>query len=109
MLEAYGDQLAAADRAAADADYQNAAAEQRSFAAATSGGEGLAGMAEADRSMPSGTADRTACPSRKLRLQPCTNANHDAAGPRPTPATPSSPRAQPAVRRLRGSGCRMQA
>ena len=50
MLEAYGDQLAAADRAAADADYQNAAAEQRSFAAAaTSGGEGLAWMAEACR------------------------------------------------------------
>jgi hypothetical protein len=65
VLEAYGDQLAAADRAAADAAYQNAAAERRSFAAATSGGEGLARMAG---SMPSGTADRTACPSRKLRL-----------------------------------------
>jgi hypothetical protein len=50
VLEAYGDQLAAADRAAADAAYQNAAAEQRSFAAAaTSGGEGLARMAEAGR------------------------------------------------------------
>jgi hypothetical protein len=50
VLEAYGDQLAAADRAAADAAYQNVAAEQRSFAAAaTSGGEGLARMAEAGR------------------------------------------------------------
>ena len=50
MLEAYGDQLAATDRAAADAAYRNAAAGQRSFAAAaTSGGEGLARMAEADR------------------------------------------------------------
>ena len=50
VLEAYGDQLAATDRAAADAAYQDAAAEQRSFAAAaTSGGEGLARMAEAGR------------------------------------------------------------
>jgi hypothetical protein len=50
VLEAYGDQLAATDRAAADAAYQNAASEQRSFAAAaTSGGEGLARMAEAGR------------------------------------------------------------
>jgi hypothetical protein len=50
VLEAYGDQLAATDRAAADAAYRNAAAEQRSFAAAaTSGGEGTARMAEADR------------------------------------------------------------
>jgi hypothetical protein len=50
VLEAYGDQLAATDRAAADAAYQDAAAEQRSFAAAaTSGGEGLARTAEADR------------------------------------------------------------
>jgi len=50
VLEAYGDQLAATDRAAADAAYRDAAAEQRSFAgAATSGGEGLARMAEADR------------------------------------------------------------
>lgn len=50
VLEAYGDQLAATDPAAADAAYRDAAAEQRSFAsAATSGGEGLARMAEADR------------------------------------------------------------
>jgi hypothetical protein len=50
VLESYGDQLAAADPAAADAAYRNAAAEQRSFAgAATSGGEGMARMAEADR------------------------------------------------------------
>ena len=50
VLEAYGDQLAATDRAAADAAYRGAAADQRSFAAAaTSGGEGLARMAEADR------------------------------------------------------------
>jgi hypothetical protein len=50
VLEAYGDQLAATDRAAADAAYRDAAAEQRSFAAAaTSGGEGVARMAEADR------------------------------------------------------------
>ena len=45
VLEAYGDQLAATDREAADAAYRNAAGEQRSFAAAaTSGGEGLARM-----------------------------------------------------------------
>jgi hypothetical protein len=50
VLEAYGDQLAAADPAAADAAYRNAAAEQRSFAAAaTSGGEGIDRMAEAGR------------------------------------------------------------
>src|SRR5258708_1925424 len=50
VLEAYGDQLAATDPAAADAAYRDAAAEQRSFAAAaTSGGEGFARMAEADR------------------------------------------------------------
>jgi hypothetical protein len=57
VLEAYGDQLAATDPAAADAAYRNAAAEQRSFAAAaTSGGEGIARMAEADRIDASGTA-----------------------------------------------------
>jgi len=50
VLEAYGDQLAATDPAAADAAYRNAAAEQRSFAAAaTSGGEGMARTSEADR------------------------------------------------------------
>ena len=50
VLEAYGDQLAATDRAAADAAYQRAADEQRGFAAAaTSGGEGVARMAVADR------------------------------------------------------------
>jgi hypothetical protein len=50
VLEALGDQLAAADPAAADAAYRDAAADQRSFAAAaTSGGEGWARMAEADR------------------------------------------------------------
>ena len=50
VLEAYGDQLAATDRAAADAAYQRAAGEQRGFAAAaTSGGEGVARMAVADR------------------------------------------------------------
>jgi hypothetical protein len=51
VLEAYGDQLAAAgDRAAADTAWRDAAADQRSFAAAaTSGGEGIARMAEADR------------------------------------------------------------
>jgi hypothetical protein len=49
VLEAYGDQLAAADPAAAAAAYRDAAAAQRSFAAATSGGEGFARMAEADR------------------------------------------------------------
>jgi hypothetical protein len=50
VLEAWGDQLAAIDPAAANAAYRTAAAEQRSFAAAaTSGGEGLARMAEADR------------------------------------------------------------
>lgn len=50
VLEAYGDQLAAADPVAATGAYRDAAAEQRSFAAAaTSGGEGTARMAEADR------------------------------------------------------------
>lgn len=50
VLEAYADQLAPADPRAADAVYQRAADEQRSFAAAaTSGGEGFARMAEADR------------------------------------------------------------
>ena len=50
VLEALGDQLAATVPAAADAAYRDAAAEQRSFAAAaTSGGEGLARMAVADR------------------------------------------------------------
>jgi hypothetical protein len=50
VLEAYGDQLAATDRGAADAAYQQAAQSQRSFAAAaTAGAEGLARMAEADR------------------------------------------------------------
>jgi hypothetical protein len=50
VLEALGDQLAATDPAAADAAYQDAAEDQRSYAAgATSGGEGLARMARADR------------------------------------------------------------
>ena len=50
VLEAYGDQLARTDPAAADAAWRDAAADQRSFAAAaTSGGEGLARMAEAHR------------------------------------------------------------
>ncbi len=50
VLEAYGDQLAAADPGAADAAYRRAAGEQRSYAAAaTSGGEGAARMAEAGR------------------------------------------------------------
>ena len=50
VLEAHGDQLAGTDPAAADAAYREATAEQRSFAAAaTSGGEGAARMAEADR------------------------------------------------------------
>jgi hypothetical protein len=50
VLEAYGDELAATDPAAADAAYRDAAADQRSFASgATSGGEGLARIAEADR------------------------------------------------------------
>jgi len=50
VLEAYGDEVAATNPAAADAAYRNAAASQRSFAAAaTSGGEGIARMAEADR------------------------------------------------------------
>ena len=51
VLEAYGDQLAAAGvLAAAETAWLDAAADQRSFAAAaTSGGEGIARMAEADR------------------------------------------------------------
>ena len=50
VLEAYGDQLAATDPAAAADAYRRAAGDQRSFAAAaTSGGEGIARMAEADR------------------------------------------------------------
>jgi hypothetical protein len=50
VLEARGDELSASDPAAADAAYRDAAADQRSFAAAaTSGGEGLARVAEADR------------------------------------------------------------
>lgn len=50
VLEAYGDEVAVTDPATADAAYQDAAACQRSFAAtATSGGEGIARMAEADR------------------------------------------------------------
>jgi hypothetical protein len=50
VLEAYADQLAATDPAAASATYRQAAAWQRSFAAAaTSGGEGIARLAEASR------------------------------------------------------------
>jgi hypothetical protein len=50
VLEAYGDQLAGADPGTAGALYRRAAEDQRSFAAgATSGGEGTARMAEADR------------------------------------------------------------
>jgi hypothetical protein len=50
VLEAYGDQLAATDPEAADAAYRRAAQDQRSFTAgATSGGEGIARMMEADR------------------------------------------------------------
>ena len=50
VLEAYGDQLATADPEAADAAYRRAAQDQRSFAGgATSGGEGMARMMEADR------------------------------------------------------------
>jgi hypothetical protein len=50
VLEAYGDQLADLDPAAADAAYRDAADDQRSFAAAaTSGGEGMARMEEAGR------------------------------------------------------------
>jgi len=50
VLEAYGDELAATDPDAADAAYRDAAAAQGSFAGgATSGGEGLARVAEADR------------------------------------------------------------
>lgn len=50
VLEAFADQLAPADPGAADALYRRAAGEQRSFAAAaTSGGEGIARMTDADR------------------------------------------------------------
>jgi hypothetical protein len=50
VLEAYADQLAVIDPAAARAAYLRAAAAQRSYAAyATSGGEGIARMSEADR------------------------------------------------------------
>jgi hypothetical protein len=50
VLEAYGDQLGATDREAADAAFRRAAEDQRSFAAAaTSGGEGTARMMEAAR------------------------------------------------------------
>ncbi|HVB42413.1 MAG TPA: hypothetical protein VNF47_06855 [Streptosporangiaceae bacterium] len=50
VLEAYADQLAPVDPRAADVLYRRAAGEQRSFAAAaTSGGEGIARMADADR------------------------------------------------------------
>jgi len=51
VLEAYGDELAAAgDAAAADAAWRDAADDQRGFAAAaTSGSEGLARMAKANR------------------------------------------------------------
>jgi hypothetical protein len=49
VLEAYADQLAQADPRAADALYRRAAGDQRSYAAAaTSGGEGIARMADAD-------------------------------------------------------------
>ena len=48
VLDAYGDQLAATDRSAADAAYQRAAELQRSFAGgASAGGEGLARMERA--------------------------------------------------------------
>ena len=50
ILEAYADQFAQADPGVADALYRRAAGEQRSFAAAaTSGGEGIARMADAAR------------------------------------------------------------
>ena len=50
VLEAFGDQLAVTDPGFADAVYRRAAEDQRSFAAAaTSGGEGIARMAEAGR------------------------------------------------------------
>ncbi|HET7013448.1 MAG TPA: hypothetical protein VFI65_06040 [Streptosporangiaceae bacterium] len=50
VLEAYGDQLAGTDPAAADVAYRQAAEDQRLFAGgATSGGEGIARMMEADR------------------------------------------------------------
>jgi hypothetical protein len=50
VLESYADRLFEADHAAARAAYLRAAEAQRSYAAyATSGGEGIARMAEADR------------------------------------------------------------
>jgi|SRR6185312_12834788 len=50
VLEAYGDQLAVTDPEAADAVYRQAANDQRMFAGgATSGGEGIARMMDADR------------------------------------------------------------
>jgi len=50
VLEEYGDQLAGTDPDAADAAYRDAAADQGAFAGgATSGGEGLARIAEAER------------------------------------------------------------
>jgi hypothetical protein len=50
VLEALGDQLACSEPVAADRAYRDAAADQRAFAgSATSGGEGLARIAEADR------------------------------------------------------------
>jgi len=50
VFEAYGDHLAGTDPGAADDAYRRGADEQRSFAAAaTSGGEGTARMAEAAR------------------------------------------------------------
>jgi hypothetical protein len=50
VLEAWGDQLAATDPAAADAAYERAAGDQRAFtASATSGSEAMGRLAEADR------------------------------------------------------------
>ncbi len=61
VLEALGDQVATTDPAAARAAYHAAAADQRSFAAgATSGAEGLARMAEADRIDTKASAGPTA-------------------------------------------------
>ncbi len=76
MLETYRDQLAVTDRAAADAVYQNAAAEQRSFAAAPSGGEGLARMAETgqiDAKRPPGAALTRVARSSWARSTACVN------------------------------------
>ena len=56
-LEAYADELARTDRTAARTAYRRAASAQRSYAAfATSGGEGAARMAEADRLDAKGSA-----------------------------------------------------